>query len=201
VIVGLPDSTIAELRARFPRVSIADLISRIAAFPRECFASAAYLASQIGKSPRTVFRYFRTMKDEGVIVRHRGDRDRLPQDATQPLPLRAHGYALTQFQGWLAPMVAQGRALIRDRYGAKRKKQREAKEAKRRQKRMEAERAHAEFEAQYPELAKRYKAAPKARDASKASPRPSVTPSHASQVAPEPPQGSLAEPVSTGPPD
>jgi hypothetical protein len=196
VIVGLPDATIAELRARFPRVSVAELVSRIAAFPRECFASAAYLASQIGKSPRTVFRYFRILKDEGVLVRHRGDRDRLPKDATQPLPLRAHGYALTGFVGWLAPVVAQGRAQIRDRWGAKQRKRREAKEAKRRQRRIEQERAHAEFSAQFPAIAKRNDA-PKT---SKASPRPSVTPSHAPQVAPESPQGPLAGPVSTGPP-
>lgn len=193
MIVGLPDETIAELRARFPRVAIAELVSRIAAFPRECFASVAYLASQIGKSPRTVFRYFRTMKDEGVIVRHRGDRDKLPRDATQPLPLRAHGYALTGFTGWLAPMVAQGRALIRDRYGAKRAKARERKAAQRAAKRAEQARNHAEWEAQYPVLAKRAKA-------STDSPRPVVTPSYASQVAPESPEGPSAEPVGTGPP-
>lgn len=155
MISGLPDETIEQLRALYPRTSVAELVSRIAAFPSECFASAAYLAAQIGKSSRTVFRYFRKLKDDGGVVRVPGRRDELPRSASKPAPLRAHGYSLTGFVGWLGPLVAQGRALLRDRQGRK-QRSRERKEAARREMRAQQAQAHAAFAAeQFPDLAER----------------------------------------------
>lgn len=158
MIDGLPDEVVRELRERFPRTQIAELVSRIAAFPRECFASAAYLAAEIGRSSRTVFRYFARGSAEGWLERRWGSRElhQMPKDS-QPglrLALRAHGYKLTGFGGWLAPEVARGRSIVADRKRHKRAKAHRKREAEQRERRAQAARANAEWSEQFPAIAK-----------------------------------------------
>jgi hypothetical protein len=162
VIHGLPEAALHELRERFPRCLIPELISRIAAFefgrePHVCWASTTYLARQIGRSKRQTFRYFARMKEEGVLHRRIGRREysELPDKAQRPVLLHLHGYALTGFLGWLAPFVAQARAQLAERRKAKERRKersRQNRDAKKRAARIEHERELAE---RFPALAKR----------------------------------------------
>lgn len=153
MIDGLTDETIRELRRQYPRTQIAELISRIAAFPSHCWASAAYLAEQIGRSPRTVFRYFRRLREEQAIQRRWGSRefDKMPPNVKVPWALRLHGYKLTGFTGRLSLVVGAGRSERQRRVESKRRA-RERKEAARRERR---ERERADFDERFPALAKR----------------------------------------------
>jgi hypothetical protein len=155
VAFGLPDEVISELRSDFPRRQIPELIATIAAIPRDCFASAAYLGSQIGRSARTVFRYFAELKAQGILVRRQGSREQFPADAAYPFKLRAHGYKLTGFVGWLAPFVAQGIAKRKARTESKQERKRRAREAREAQQRERRQRKAPEFATMFPDVAAR----------------------------------------------
>lgn len=170
---GLPDETIEQLRAAFPRSAIPELISRIAAFEQVCWASASYLGRQIGRHPRTIFRYFARLRREGVLHRRYGDRafDAIPAVAKKPYVLHAQGYALTGFGGWLEPVVRQGLARLEGhRRRANRARAKERKEERRRQRRREASvrRDQAGYDQRFPALAKKAKPANPATEASRA---------------------------------
>lgn len=185
MIHGLGHDTISLLRQRFPRLLIPELISRIAAFERDCWAGSAYLAEQIGRSVRTVFRYFAILRDEGVLKRVWGSREleAMPEGAQHPGKLRKQGYKLTGFTGWLGPLVSDG--IQRRREGMteaeRRQAARERKREQHRQRRAENERKRREHEKkrledQFPELAAR---ASKPRPERPERPAPPVGPRYA----------------------
>lgn len=175
-------------------MAIAELISRIAAFEKDCWASAAYLAEQIGRSSRTVFRYFATLRDEGVIQRRWGSRELegMPEGARYPGPLRQHGYKLTGFTGWLGPIVSDGIHHRKHRMTEAERRQaaRERKREQHRQRREELERKRrarekAELANQFPDLAARAAKPMHDRPAPPPGPRhASVAPSSVDQAAP-----------------
>lgn len=156
MIHGLTHETIVSLRHHFPGLLVPELISRMAAF-RVCFASASYLAEQIGRSPRTVFRYFRLLAEQNILKRVWGSRefDRMPDQATNRWPLRIHGYKLSGFTGWLTGVVSGGIQVRTERHQQKQARDRERKDEKRRARRSQQAQARADFSAQFPELAAR----------------------------------------------
>lgn len=166
MISGLTDAAIADLRRQFPRLALAEMVARIAGFNLHeqvwsCFASAKYLADEIGRSRRTVFRYFRRLKDLKLLDRIPGSRDydRMPAEAERPWKLRAHGFSRTIFRGWLAHTVEQERSIIRSRDNSKQRKRREAARARKARAREErirlTEAKRREIRADFPDLAAR----------------------------------------------
>lgn len=141
MINGLTHEGICELRKLFPRLLIAELVSRIAAFENVCWAGAAYLGGQIGRSSRTVFRYYRILVDAGILQRRWGPRDPkdMHPDIEEPDPLHRRGYKLTGFVGWLNGFVAGNRRTVVTNWEAKRARDKE----RRRQKQAERRQAHA----------------------------------------------------------
>lgn len=142
-----------ELRSKWPGTAIAELVQRIASFPRECWAGAKALGDDIGRHPRTVFRYFRVLKDAGVLDRIPGarDPDLMPRDAKFPQKLRSHGYSRTLLRGELFESVARDIARRKTRSAIKKERDRERKEAQRRERRRKRDEAAAQFRAEHPQ--------------------------------------------------
>lgn len=210
MIAGIDHETIALLRERFPRLQLPELISRIAAFPNQCWAGTAYLAEQIGRSQRTIFRYYRKLREQGVLRRVWGSREleQMPAGAEHPEKLRSHGYKLTGFTGWLEPIVSQG--IERRRRGMteaeRRQAQRERKRQEHRERRRKAERERRErertrLEVEFPALAAAAsKPADSRRVRSAPRPAPPIGPRY-SVPAPADVGAPLPERRDTGPPE
>lgn len=203
---GLPQERIRELRALFPGKLIAEMIGRIAAFEKSCFAGTAYLADEIGRSQRTVFRYFREMREAGILKRVWGSREleHMPEGAQYPGKLRQFGYKLTGFTGWLGPFVAQGQHERRHRMTeherheqARERKRQAARERRAEQERRRKNRERARLADEFPELAKRATEQPPRADRTP----PPRGPRYVSSVVPLDPDLAPPEPRDTGPPD
>lgn len=177
MIGGLLDDALHELRELFPRSAIPELIDRIAGFKHEVFASTTYFAEQIGRSRRQVFRYWRRLKEEGILVRTPGQRayDAMPRGSTpkgQP-KLHCQGYRLTSFIGPFAGWIMQHQSRRKERYERKeasKERKRQARADKRARESLEHEAWAAE---RYPHLAAK---------AAKATNRPAAPPAHSAQV-------------------
>lgn len=196
-MTGLLHDAVAELRESFPGTQIPALVARIAAFPDECFASTQYLADEIGRSKRQVFRYFRQMKDQGVIDRVPGSRDprNMPARAERPWALRAHGFARTRFTGWLASYVVRKRGERLDKAtGRERARQRKA-DARAERRARERREHEAWYREHFPELAKRADRDREPRN------RPGDPPPYASQMTLDVTESPAASSRATGPPE
>jgi hypothetical protein len=197
-VTGLLHDAVVELRESFPRTQIAALVARMAAFPdADCWASTSYLARQIGRSTRQVFRYFRQLKDAGLLDRVPGSRDphTFPERAERPWALRAHGYSRTVLRGWLGPWVHQRRQVKRDRDGDRersRQRKADAKAERVARKRREHEQWYRE---RFPELAKRADRDREPRN------RPGDPPPYASQMTLDVTESPAASSRATGPPE
>jgi hypothetical protein len=147
-VILLPDPIVAQIRAAFPRLQMAELVSRVMGF-EDCFAGAKALGKEIGRSSRTVFRMFRRLREEGLVQRRWGSRKdgEFPPDADKPWALRAHGYVITTFSGWLGQLASQGRAQQKENYTKRERKNAIALLKKRRAKRAERRELHAKFRA------------------------------------------------------
>lgn len=145
-VIMLPDPIVAQIRAEFPRLQMAELVSRVMGF-EDCFAGAKALGKEIGRSARTVFRMFRRLRDKGLVQRRWGSRKVFPPDADKPWALRAHGYVITTFSGWLGDVAAQGRRQQKEAYTKRERKNAINLLKKRRQKRSERRELHAKFRA------------------------------------------------------
>lgn len=165
MLSGIPHEMMPSLRQQYPRCRLPELIDRVAAFyrnDRDCFASAAYLAKEIGVSKRTVFRYFARLKADGVLTRIPGRRREPPDYAKRKWALKMHGFAWTHLRGALASFAYQGISLLRSFENRKEKARRAKDERQREQRQMHAQThqrwladEHAKFRSEFPALAAR----------------------------------------------
>lgn len=162
MLIMLEGPVVPMLRAQYPRVPMAELVSRIAGFPEHCWASASYLGAEIGRSARTVFRLLARLRADGLLVTRTGSRYNFPPRTTPMGQVKLHhqGYVLRGFGGSLEPLVAQGRSLLASRKTARERKSEANWERRRRRALAEQRAAHAEYNALFPELAKRFGAEP-----------------------------------------
>jgi hypothetical protein len=195
-------ASLQELRDQlFPRTQVAALVSTLSDF-RECFASVAWMAEQIGRSPRQVFRYLRWLKEQGLVDRVPGSRDWdvMPKDADRPEALRAHGFARTHFRGWLASFVAQHRSIAnewRERRDRKRDKSRERRDRVQRERLREQSREAAQWREQYAPVGARAERLERLEEPN----RPDDPRSYAPQVAPVACENPFGRRPGTGPPE
>jgi hypothetical protein len=146
IVTGLAYGALPELREQFPRKLIAEMVSWIARF-EENFESATSIGKGIGRSSRTIFRYFRELKDRGLLTRIPGSRlpEYLPKHAKRPWALTAHGYSFTKFLGQLAPFVAHNSAKRVNAIKAKKAAARKAKQDAQAERDRYRRQAHEEF--------------------------------------------------------
>lgn len=207
----IDDEAFSALRVAFPRTAIPELLARIAGFPQVCWAGSFYFHKVINRSVRTIFRYFRKLKDLGIIERIPGDRNNPPnvRELEDPEQLRRQGYAITRFAGDFAPVMIQGVHRKRETWRVKGDRRREQKRVRRAERRQRRERIHAEFRQSDPVLMAKIQAAQaaqEARAAKHAKARATMQKGTSERVASPAPgasdtQGAGVPKGTTGPPD